>query len=486
MPGRCRKHVLLVGLLTALVAPSVRAEPAPAALAEGDSAQQAEETIARHAFVWGYPLVRAAQLRQRLTQPDDPLVARPASSPGAPINRFGHAHELGSPRMRQGVAPNNDTLYSLAWLDLHDGPFVMTTPDFGARYYVFQMGQADSSTAQALGRRTHGRHLPPLFIQGPGQRWPVPRGMVGVRSTQRYLMIAGRILVDGAQDVASVARLQQQIRLRRYADWRAGRDVLPPIPTQRPVSESNVEKDAAAFLADLGAVLQDWRPAPGERALVRSFARIGLTLGKGYRADTVPPTVRSAVLRGIAAAQAEVRAKTFALSRNVHGWSINLAGSEFGGDSLLRAAVAMDQIYVLPREEALYPNARQDGAGRTLDGRQDYVLRFPAGQTPPMRFFWSATMYHAEGLMVDNEIGRYAIGDRTPGLRRDADGGLTLYFQHQAPETAAARANWLPTPAGPFMLMLRLYGPLAPALSGSWTPPPIERNDPRRQAIARP
>lgn len=459
------------------------AAQAPQSPPSGTTAQFAGETrdarlLAMRAYVWGYPLVRAAQLRQNLTLPADPLRTRPPSSPGAAINRFGHAHELGSPKMRQGVAPNADTLYSLAWLDMAGGPYVLETPDFGSRYYTFQMGQADSSTRQSLGQRTHGHLLPPVFIQGPGQHHRVPAGMVEVRSDQRYMMVAGRTLVAGPSDIPAVTALQQRIRLRRWEDYAAKRDVLPPVTAQGVLASGNAVTSPDLFLSMLGVVLRDWRPSAADRPLVESFRRIGLSTQDGYRPERLTPATRAAALLGIGDGEAAVRQKTFSLGRNVHGWSINNQGSVFGDDYLLRAAVAMDQIYVLPKEEALYPNARLDSDGQVLDGRNSYELRFAKGEVPPVQFFWSVTMYHAQGLMVDNPIGRYAIGDRTPSLIRDADGGVRILLQN-APPGDPDTVNWLPAPAGPFMLMLRLYGPAAAAQAGRWTPPAIvRRSDP--------
>jgi len=433
--------------------------------------------LAMRAYVWGYPLMRAAQLRQNLTLPADPLRVRPPSSPGAAINRLGHAHELGSPKMRQGVAPNADTLYSLAWLDMAGGPYVLETPDFGTRYYTFQMGQADSSTRQSLGQRTHGHQLPPVFIQGPGQHHRVPAAMVGVRSDQRYMMVAGRTLVSGPADIPAVTDLQRRMTLRRWQDHAAGRDILPPVNPQRMLATGTAVTSPDVFLTMLGVVLRDWRPAASDRALVASFARIGLSPRYGYRPDRLSPATRAKALLGVRDGETAVRQKTFLLGRNVAGWSINNQGSVFGDDYLLRAAVAMDQIYVLPRGEALYPNARLDADGRVLDGRNSYELRFAKGEAPPVRFFWSVTMYHAEGLMVDNPIGRYTIGDRTPSLIREPDGSVRILLQHAAPADPT-KVNWLPAPAGPFMLMLRLYGPDAAAQTGRWTPPAIVRRPP--------
>jgi hypothetical protein len=430
------------------------------------------------AYIWGYPLVRAAQIRQNMTLPSDPFQARPLTAPGAPINRMGHARKLATPELRVGVAPNNDTLYNLAWLDLNDGPFVMTTPDFGARYYTFQMGQADSSTDVALGQRTHGAQLPPVFIQGPGKMQRVPAGMVQVRSSQRYLMIAGRILVDGPDELPAVHALQDRIRILRWVDYVRGRNVPAPVSAQRLLPEpASGSGSPLQFLEMLGTVLRDWRAYPQEAALVRSFARIGLTARDGFRADRLSPSTRAALARAMADGEANVRGKTLTLGQRVNGWGINYGGARFGQDYLLRAAVAMDQIYVLPATEALYPNARTDAGGKPLDGRKSYVLRFAKGQQPPVDAFWSATMYYAKGFMVPNPVHRYAIGDRTEGLTIAPDGTLEIVMQHDRPRDA--NTNWLPTPDEPFMVMLRLYRPREAARTGAWTPPAITQTAPR-------
>lgn len=435
--------------------------------------------LALRAYVWGYPFVRAAQIRQNLTVPSDPFVARPPSVSGAPINRFGHALEVSTPATRQGVAPNNDTLYSIAWLDMSQGPFILETPDFGSRYYTFQMGQADTSTDVALGQRNYGAKLPPVFVQGPDRHQPVPPGMVGVSASQRYLMIAGRVLVRSKDDLPTVHQLQEQIKLRRWVDYEAGRDVLPPVLDQRPlIAKGSTVPDELSFLEMLGNVLRDWYVQTEEQELIRSFEQIGLSVENGFQPDKLVPKVRDAVARGIADGQAVVRDKTFNLGANVNGWAINYDGSAFHDDYLLRAAVAMDQIYVLPSVEAIYPIARVDGKGNELDGHNSYVLRFSPQNLPPVDAFWSVTMYFAKGLMVPNEIDRYSIGDRTSGLIFAPDGSLEILLQHQRPRSSS-NVNWLPAPNDRFMLLLRLYQPKASALNGEWLIPSIERVQPR-------
>jgi hypothetical protein len=334
---------------------------------------------------------------------------------------------------------------------------------------VFQFGEADSSTLQSYGQSSHGGRLPPIFIVGPDYRGPTPRGMLLVRSRQRYLMVAGRILTDGPEDLPLVHRLQDRIQLRQ----RRGPSHLveAPITAQRPLSDAPAG-DPLRWLVNLGTVLQDWRPEPGEAALITSLKTIGLTQKSGFHDEALSAADRDAIKRGVEDGLAAIAAKTRALSAVTNGWSISYAGSRFGGDYLLRAAVAMDQIYVLDKTEALYPVAHFDGIGQPLDGRASYTICFRKQELPPVHSFWSITMYYAKGFLVPNAIERYSIGDRTPGLSYGKDGSLRLLIENADPG-AGRRSNWLPAPNEPFMLMMRLYRPKASATEARWHPPAI-------------
>jgi hypothetical protein len=124
----------------------------------------------------------------------------------------------------------------------------------------------------------------------------------------------------------------------------------------------------------------------------------------------------------------------------------------------------------------MYPAYAVDSDGQQLTGQNRYTLHFAAGQLPPVHAFWSLTMYELpESLLVDNPIDRYLINSTMlPTLKRDKEGGLTLYIQHESPGQAV-ESNWLPAPAGPFVMALRLYWPEAPALDGTWKAPPLRR-----------
>jgi len=433
-------------------------------------------SLATTAYVWGSALVASARLRQNVTRPDDPFAVRPASSAAAPLNNLGHQRQLSDPQLTVGVAPNVDTLYSLAWLDLEQVPFVLETPDFGDRYYAFQIGYADTECDLCPGMRTHGPQMPPLFIHGPTYRGAAPDGMLAVASRTRYLMIAGRILVqpEDPDDITEVRRLQEQVKLRTLPRWEARDDGVNPVGAQRLLPSAGDARDPdLLFLHQLGCVLGEGVVAPAERELVASFSQLGLRSGGGLDEEAISEVDRPRVVAGLRDGEALVDEKIGNLGRAANGWSVNLQGPRFGDDYLLRAAVAKNQIYVVPADEAVYPVARIDGNGHRLNGRSRYrlVLESP----PPAGAFWSLTAYGTPGPLVANRLNRYAIGDRTPGVVRDGDGALPIFLQHDEPDDGTA--NWLPVPLGPFHLMLRLYWPQPAVLEGRWYPPPIERLD---------
>jgi hypothetical protein len=427
--------------------------------------------IATDVYVWGSALVDAMRLRHNVTSPRDPLAARPPSSAAAALDNLGHQRRLSDPDLTVGVAPNVDTLYSLAWLDLDAGPFVLETPDFGDRYHTFQLAHANTECDLALGRRTHGSQLPPLLIHGPTYDGPVPDDVEPIRSRTRYFLVAGRVLVEPGVDgdVERVHALQRQMRLRPLAERRRA-DGLNDIPAQRPFpTADDVADPDLVFLDQLGAVVDDEVFEPADDELLAKAAVLGVVPGRGFDASSLGATSRTEVLAGLRDGDALVDAKIGSLGHSANGWSTNLLGPRFGSDHLLRAAVARNQIYVLPVEEALYPVARVDGGGQPLVGSSAYALRFD--RPPPVDAFWSLTVYAKPGRLVRNPIDRYAIGDRTPGFRQ-GDGPVEVLLRHAPPPGATDR--WLPVPAGEFHLMLRLYIPRPEAIAGTWAPPPVE------------
>ena len=186
-------------------------------------------------------------------------------------------------------------------------------------------------------------------------------------------------------------------------------------------------------------------------------------------------TVRNDVVQGIliGGGLAFVTAQIYARIKatKVNGWITMFGCGMPGNGMLLRAAHA--QMFPGPvnvPQEAMYWTTYVDGAGHTLSGRHDYIMHFPPDGLPPNNAFWSLTMADAHQRFVPNPINRYSVSDRS-GLAHNADGSVDIYIQKAAP--AGHESNWLPAPAGNFILWLRVYVPGQTILDGEYKVPPI-------------
>lgn len=458
-------RILSIVCALALLAMSSIAVPTRAHAPEKTAA------VAEQAYIWGMPLVEAGRIRERFTS-----AVQNGDVPGQALNHFKHRRRLSGPEMQAGVGPNNDTVYSLSWVDLSDGPIVITTPDFGRRYYTISMNFADSSSDMSLGQRTHGGQLPPLFLHGPDYTGPVPEGMVDVPARTRFVNVAGRILVRSSEDYPEVNALQDRFAIHRWSDWQGGSREPAPAGTQRLMETGPAgSSEAMTFYYRLGSLLRDWFVHPEEREIVASLAAIGITPEHGFNPKALSPGELTALETGFARGRDKVLDASLNLGVQQNGWTTNYRGPRFGTDWLLRAAVAKDQIYVAIPEEAVYPIGRVDAQGQPLTGKHAYRIHFAPDALPPVDAFWSITAYDDKGHMIPNPINRYSVGDRTEGLIRDADGGVSIILSADR-SSEDQEVNWLPIPKdAPFYLMMRLYLPQPVLLNQGWSPPAIER-----------
>lgn len=407
--------------------------------------------IAQEAVIYGLPILGMYSRMQ--SEALDPATRL------APLNQFYHYRELATPARAPFRAPNNDTLYSTAWLDLRGGPVVLDLPDTRGRYYTVQVMDLASDTLDNIGQRKYGTGAGRVVFVGPHHSGHVSEGARAVvRSPTPFVGLLMRILVDGPADVSNVNALQDGFRFTAL-------EPVPPAPPATLPMRTPRERFEA-----LNVILRSIPVRDGEQAVMGRFAHLGL--GPVTTGVLLPPS--DAVL-----AQAETQARpgvsaiglvTGAFER---GWRVIRGGlGTYGFDYLQRASVWDGGPLANVLEESFYPSALMDSDGQMLDGRSDYRLRFPPGALPPVHAFWSLTMYRMDnGYLVDNPLNRYSIGDRTPGIKYDTDGGLTILIQHTRPNDG----NWLPAPSTPFYMVLRLYGPKPTALSGEWNPPAVER-----------
>jgi hypothetical protein len=208
------------------------------------------------------------------------------------------------------------------------------------------------------------------------------------------------------------------------------------------------------------------------------FASVGIGPGRAPTTERLDAATRAGLLAGLQAGRRQVadyaRRIKQSSERTHNGWLVPPAATgNYGMNYLLRAYIAANALGANVPAEAIYPFAFVDHALAPLTGAHRYLLHFARGELPPVNAFWSLTMYDKQLFLVPNPINRYAVGDRTLSLRRNGDGSLDILLQHAAPR--AGRGNWLPAPAGPFALALRLYQPKPSVLSGRWPLPTITR-----------
>lgn len=418
-----------------------------------------DEAGVRRAFLFAFPVYKLAQTRAA-------ALAHARTDPNGGFNTFVHRQTLSDANSRTVTTPNNDTLYSSAWLDLSGGPVVLEMPALPSRYHSVALMSAFTDDVAVLGTRAqHGRGGR-FLLTGPSWHGSVPKGMIRIAMPTDDGWALLRVLVDGPADLPAAVAAQARFRLTPLMPRRPVRVWTAATPTQ----------PSPAELLTVVNVALGRGPMPHERLRVAAgHSSFGIIPGKIHAWSELTPAVRRTWQDQMPALMAELRNGFSAVETEHNGWSYPRKGmGEFGADDYYRAAVALGGLAALPAKEAMYISGTRDREGALLQGSQRYRLHLP--RDIPVDAFWSLSMYEfaQDGRLffTPNAIGRYAVGNRTSGLRRNADGSLDLLIQHDLPGLDE-RANWLPAPLGPFRLTFRAYLPRPAFSSGAFRIDPL-------------
>jgi len=438
--------------------------------------------LAQQAYLYGYPLV--ANLRQVRRATTEGI----GSVPAARFNTLSHGRALAGPK-DTFVSINNDTLYSMAQVDLSVGPVRLTVPDTAGRYYVLQLIDAWTNNFAYIGHRGTGTSAGVFLLVPPG--WSGASGDTGGQTVVRFPTRIGTVVgrwACTADDLGTVHRLQDATTLE---------PVDPSaVPSGLPAPDPATPGDLR-FWEELRTWSQAFPPAPRDRKVQAGFSPLGITTTGGSPYADAPEGLAQALVRGeeVGTSFIEQLLETGAGGRMVNGWSLtydvfdyNLDYFEVGTIDDPRYQIADDRRRLVTRAaaargglwgnhayEAAYIATYVDDRGEPLTGEHTYRLRLHP--TPPVGAFWSLTMYDLpDYFLVANELGRYSVGDRTAGLAADEDGGLTIVMSHERPADPKDAANWLPTPRGRFRPMIRMYEPAPEVLDGTYVVPPIVRD----------
>jgi hypothetical protein len=480
-----RRWAVGLTLFLALAATSLRANDTPGAPKPAAFSPEQIREVGRDAYIWGWPLVYLHQCRDAVRYVKVP--GRAGGAPVAPLNQLAMMTDYIAPTAKAAPCPNQDVVYGFGMLDLGKEPLILQVPDFGDRFWLFQLGDQRTDRFAKLGKM-HGSKPGFYMIAGPHWTGEKPDGIVEVlRCPTRIGYCIPRVFQhnsdedhEAIQDVLSqislypMSKFDGEVKTR---DWTKSRwyPNLGQVPGQR-----GKRFAPEGFLDALAEVLEEAPPLVGEEKLYRDFRSL-LAQAAG------DPASKAHLLKSFEETESDVMTQLFEFhnigARLPHGWTTLENGGEFGLDYTTRAAVARSNIFVNANEESKYYYQDFDDEGERLIGSHQYKITFAAGKLPPTKGFWSVTLYDAEHSLYENDARRYAVGAKDDNLRYNADGSLTIYVQH-APPPAGWETNWLPAPQQEFSLYLRAYWPDAAILSGNWTPPAVIQDRPVAERIA--
>ncbi len=446
------------------------------AQADKDITPEQARAIAKEAYIYANPVVDSYRvIHGYFLDPEDPEFK-------APLNEIKNIPRVYTHEDRAVQTPNSDTPYSWLGLDLRIEPIVLTVPEIEKdRYFSIQLIDLYTHNFAYIGSRTTGNEGGSFLIAGPGWDGEVPEGITKVFRPETELMLAVyRTQLFNPDDLEKVKAIQADYKVQPLSAFlgKPAPEAAPAIDFIEPVSQEEIRESPRVF-EQLNFVLQFCPTHPSEEELMARFAKLNIGAGKTFDWDAFSPEIQQAIGQGIADAWAEFEE----LKKKADAGELG-SGDAFGtrehlqNNYLYRMAAAVLGIWGNSEEEAIYPAYYVDADGEKLDGSHRYTLHFAPDQLPPVKAFWSLTMYELPAsLLTDNPLDRYLLN--SPMLEdfvRDDDGGITLYLQHESPGKDK-EANWLPAPAGPFSAILRLYWPKEEALDGTWTPPPLKRVD---------
>jgi hypothetical protein len=432
---------------------------------------------ARNAYFWAWPLVNIFNRRQAFKDVTEIVMAGPV--PTAPLNRFAMLTDYITPDQRLVACPNQDVVYGAGALALDVTPVVIQVPNFGDRFWVYQVVDLRTDGVVQLGKM-YGTTPGFYMVVGPDWNGDVPKGITKLfRSPTKTGFIAPRIFQDDTpDDKRAIQSVLQQVlmyplaeydRTMKTFDWSQIKK-LPPKETSGEAETQWVFPEK--FFDELPAVLADAPPLPGEEA---HYAQMRALL-EAIRTD---PMLKPVLIKTVAEADDEL-VKPLLQFRNwgqqlPHNWSTISNEAAFGTDYFTRTAAAKANILVNAPNETKYFYQDLDASGARLNGANRYTVTFPEDQVPPVNGFWSMTLYNEHHFFAPNDLRRYSLGTKNKTLKPNSDGSLTLYVQADAP-SEPQQANWLPAPKdGDFSLYIRAYWPKASIMDGSWTPPPVQK-----------
>ena len=432
------------------------------------------QSVGRFAYLWGWTLVNSVNRSIAFSKAPEPGLMG-GTIPIA-FNRNAMLTGYVSPDQTFIAAPNQDVAYGAGWMTLDKEPIVFQVPDFGDRFWVYAHYDARTDQFSEIGK-AYGTKPGFYLIVGPNWKGEKPAGITAVvRSSTSLAFVVPRIFIDdSAEDQKAVQPVISQVVYyplsefdgkMKTKDW----SKLPHFPAPKSTGKGETSwVDPDTFFDELPAVMKSVPPMPGEEALYN-------WIGSVLDAAAKDPTIKKTLTETAVEAEKELIPPLFKWSNNGraagNGWNSPVNNARWGTDYLNRTGTAKTNMYDNLPEETKYIYTDNDSAGSQLNGQNAYAITFAKGQVPPVKGFWSLTLYNDVHLFNPNPLGRYSLGTKNKTLKYNADGSLTLYAGAKSPG-ADKESNWLPAPNGTFSLYIRAYWADKSVLDGTWQPPAV-------------
>jgi hypothetical protein len=438
-----------------------------------------EEAVstATDAYIYGYPLVTMDMTRKFFTNYTTVQGSR------GPMGQIIKLRSYPAVDDHAVTAPNADTLYTTAFIDVSKEPWVFSIPDMGDRYYLMPMLDGWTDVFQVPGKRTTGGKAQSYAITGPGWSGTLPAGVTEYKSPTGIVWILGRIYCTGTpDDYAKVHALQDKFSLVPFSSYGKPYTPLPGevdnnLDMKTAVRDQVDAMDVNTYFNYLARLMKTNPPAAEDAPIVARMAKIGLVPGQDFDASKLGAFDKEAIKAVPKLAQVKIMEYFKQAGKPVNGWMFTTKTGVYGTQYMDRALITAIGLGANRPQDAVYPTGEKDADGNDFDGAsKKYVVHIDKGQMPPVDGFWSFTMYDAKYFFVPNPINRYTLSSRSKFVT-NPDGSVDLYLQADSPGKAK-EANWLPAPKAKFIPMLRLYWPkeTPPSIiDGTWTPPPVKQ-----------
>jgi hypothetical protein len=425
-------------------------------------------------YLWGWPMVNVHNRVMMFGQLKEPTYIG-GVLPGGPMNHICMLTDYMKAEQRVVACPNQDVVYGAGPLDLRKEPVVIQVPDFGDRFWVYQVADQRTDGFARLGKMYDTKPGFYLFT-GPDWNGKIPDGITGAfKSSTALGFVAPRVFQsDDPEDKKSVQPIINQITMYPLSEFDGKMKITDWTKTKSTPPDNSGGGEAKwvqpeTFFDQLIDILKEVPPQPGEEAW---YSQINGLLDEIANNSKLKETAKKA------AVDAEQNLVTplfqfvnvgYPLKNN---WNTQGNGAQFGVDYLTRTSCAKANIFVNKPNETKYFYQDLDSAGVRLNGNNKYTVTFAKGEIPPVKGFWSLTMYSKEHFFVPNQLNRYSLGTKNKNLKYNADGSLTIYVQSNPPD-ADKLDNWLPAPKEIFSVYIRCYWPEERVLKDEWTPPAV-------------